>query len=874
MSTARTRTKRSPATTATFLLSRDQDFWTGVGIYEKALKEKADLGDLRRDVRNQLEMLGLGNLKLLCEKGAVSRGEDANAAAMAQAIMKESDENTLIHLREFLRRRTDSIQEVYEATFSDSERASLDADVENLSSSGRIEKIKPLTKLLLIYRKNPETLYEAFFLQIWRSRQTFLEFRVDGTLPADVANRVVAKRDRLQKLVSDSLSNREVELVGIHPMRDGTLAAVMHREYNPTIRRDFRQKYNVHFGCGLVVFGLNASRDRLVVKSGNSKLTDALNFFIEDEFGVKLTSLRNDVFADYDPKAVEASLLGGYKEDAGIEITSANFRRSCLPSRAAVSIKDSWVTPSIRADLKQMVESKTLQLRSLDDLDTMTVSFEGKVAIVKVEVTPGGAMFLQFNDAGWAGHIRETFEKQFKYVFGLPLNRLIDPMRLGMGGVRVVAHLLTIVDQDDVQPYQQEQFNLLVDEGILETESKPARICKSLVCRPKRPVADATILACPKCDKPIEDFLIQEVLRSDRATAALMDRIFTAAAGWSLGKPTTFESLAYYPLRKKDQPGSPEICVLLQERLSLAMKVKFQRSSQALMVVEPHTDDRYIYLDEDGIGRVSLAYLFTAQHDATEKARCATLCKTLIRNLLVHHNERIATAARQSYQHLQAGTSGDKGNVYETDVFNVLRSILPYSYQIGREGKPEPDGYVCVPVYEEPILEGVDSWNWGYDAKHSDKSKGYDLTSDECRKIVQYIEKFRAKVAFSDRSCKLRAHVIICNKIEESMVEKAAGYVYSDEGGVSKKNRDVRLVLMREEFLTRLYELVVEKKDEFQRRRLHFGKMLVGQLGRQSSTGYTVLERAEAEKLFADLIKVRDTEKAMTESELLSGLDG
>src|SRR5262249_23581225 len=153
----------------------------------------------------------------------------------------------------------------------------------------------------------------------------------------------------------------------------------------------------------------------------------------------------------------------------------------------------------IRADLKQMADSKTLQIRSLDDLDAMTISFEGKVATVKAEVTPGGAMFLRFNDAGWAGDAREKFEKQFKAVFGLPLNRLIDPMRLDMGGVRVVAHLLTIVDQDDVQPYQQEQFNLLVDEGILDVKPKPARVCKSLICRPKKPVADETILACPRC---------------------------------------------------------------------------------------------------------------------------------------------------------------------------------------------------------------------------------------------------------------------------------------------------------------------------------------------------------------------------------------
>src|SRR5205823_3580876 len=85
---------------------------------------------------------------------------------------------------------------------------------------------------------------------------------------------------------------------------------VLHREYNPTIKRDFRMKYNVHFACGLIVFGLNASRDRLIVKSGNAKVADALKFFMEEQFDIKLNSLRNDIFSDYDPRAVEIASSG------------------------------------------------------------------------------------------------------------------------------------------------------------------------------------------------------------------------------------------------------------------------------------------------------------------------------------------------------------------------------------------------------------------------------------------------------------------------------------------------------------------------------------------------------------------------------------
>jgi hypothetical protein len=180
---------------------------------------------------------------------------------------------------------------------------------------------------------------------------------------------------------------------------------------------------------------------------------------------------------------------------------------------------------------------------------------------------------------------------------------------------------------------------------------------------------------------------------------------------------------------------------------------------------------------------------------------------------------------------------------------------------------------VCLPEYEQNAMEGVETWNWSYDAKHSDKAGGYDLNIEERRKIVNYIEKFRAKIAFWEKSTKLRAHVIISNKLTEAKMKSTAEFVFDEASGVKKGNRDVRLVLMRQEFLTRLYELVAEKKDDYQRRRPFFGNLLVKLLERERDDGYSVLDKDDAERLFQELLKVRPVEKAMTEGELISGLE-
>ena len=578
-------------------------------------------------------------------------------------------------------------------------------------------------------------------------------------------------------------------------------------------------------------------------------------------------------FSDSDPKSLETVFLGGYKVDSVIQIAAAEFRRSGLTSRCPLSLRSYGATTSIRADLKELAESKAIQLRSLDDLTSLTVLYDGKAAQIDLEVSLGGAAILKFNDIGWADDQRIRFEDEFLNTFGIPVNRYIDPQKLEMGGVRVIASLLSVTDEEDVQPYQQEKYVELIEAGILVCEGKPARVCRSLLCRPKKPILDEKIVVCTKCDRPIEDSVIREVSRGQDAIAKAVSGVFEGATGFSLGKTKQFEGLEYYPLRKKGHPESEEICALIRDRFWSETKVKFQRSSQALVIIEAHTDERYVYLDDEGIGRVSVAYLYTAQQSKDERESCAKRCRDLVKSLLIHHQERVAKAARISYQHLIGGTAGDKGNVYETEVFNVLRSILPYCYQFGREGKIEPDGFVCLPEYEQAAMEGVDTWNWSYDAKHSDKVAGYDLNIDERRKIVNYIEKFRAKIAFWEKSTKLRAHVIVSNKLTDAKMKSLAEFVFDDESGVKKGNRDVRLVLMRQEFLTQLYELIAEKKDDYQRRRPFFGNLLVKLLERQGKDGYSVLDKNEAEKLFEDLLKLRPIEKSMTEGELIRGLD-
>ena len=857
-----------------FLPSSSSEFWNDLGVFEDGLQAKTPADQLVKEAKDQLASLGSGTLRMLCERSGMTYQADGSAIDLVENLLNESDSSTLVQLREFMRRRAEEISEVFEQTFSERERSRFETDMEELGKR-KDEGLRPFSRLILLYRNSPETLKEILFLQFWRSASSYAEFQSNEQMPTPkaIVKAIEARRVALEKAMTAALSGREARIYGLRTLADGTVVVVLHREYVPTIKRDFRQNFNVHYGCGLIIFGFHEDRRRLQIKTGHSRLIDAIEKFVAECFSATLRPLENDVFSDYEPKVLEQQLLGHYDPEAGVEVVAANFRRSALPTRCPLTISSASVTTSLKEPLQELLDTKGVQIRSLDDLDSMVVTYEGKRSGDYRRFHRGGAVIFRFDDSGWGNDLREQFEEKFQLAFGIPVNKLIDPERLKMGGVRVIAYLMNVHEEREVQPYQRKRFKSLIEAKILERDRQPAKACTNPLCRARNVVIlQKELENCKACDKPLEAASIHVIVRSNTEIMQFVNRVVTAATSWRIGKVRAFEGTGYYPLQRPDDPESTEICLLLRDRLPSSAREKFQRSSLPILVIEPHTDDRYVYLDADGIGRMSFAYLFASQENDDEKKQCEKLVRTLVASLLRHQQEWITRAARQSYSHLVAGTSGDKGYVYETDIFNVLRFVLPYSYQLGREGKGEPDGFVCVPEYEHGT-EDVPAWNWSYDTKHSDKAKGYDLSSGEQRKIVDYVDKFRVKLHFEKKDRKLRAHVLISNNLSDAMMKKKAKFVFSEDSGVQRKNRDVVLVRMDQEFVTRLYDLAAVNFDAFQRRRPHLGKMLVRRLSAKGPDGYASVSASDAETLITELLALPAVESTMTREEVIKGLD-
>ncbi len=577
----------------------------------------------------------------------------------------------------------------------------------------------------------------------------------------------------------------------------------------------------MHHGCGLVLFGIDRGHRRIFVKSGNRAVAVAIGEFLKARFDSELSVRHDEVFSEYTTDGLRDQVLGDYSAETGIEIVSVTFARSGFGSHGAITISQPYLQPSIRAELDFVRQNDLVEILGPADIAALTLTFKGRSVRVTSAVVEGGAVRFSYDNSGWEMASQDEFEAAFFKALGVPLNRLLHPAKASLGSMGMFAYLLGIADEDRVQPYHEESLEALLERGIIVRHPIEARACTFSLCSERHlPVTDPTRANCAKCDRELHDWRVNRLERDDERIANAVASIFDDADDWKYnGQPSELAKLPYYELRRRPPDGREDtLCMLLEDRPAVRSRRVFERTGLPILFIRPQTDARYVYVDDDGIGHASLSYLLSAQESAATRKDCKDLCKSALRRLLRNHEERLLKAARMSYDRLHDGSAVLTGDQYEADIFNLLRSLFPYSYKLAKKGNIEPDGYVCIPHYESNSIEEVGSWNWSYDAKYSTRVKGYEFGIDEARKVINYIKKLRRnRTALFGEKQRARGHVIISNHLEERRIMRAAETIFGPDG-VGDKHRDMRLILMRDGFLHAIYERVRDNYEPILRR--------------------------------------------------------
>src|SRR5262249_35201790 len=149
--------------------------------------------------------------------------------------------------------------------------------------------LKSFTKLLLLYRHDPNNLLVIHGQALWQSRPTSFEFNAADPLPPKFAHSISASSESLTGILRLEAGRREIRFLGSSKLCDGMTVFSFAREFSPVVRPDFRQEYVVYHGCGLILFGIDATRHRIFVKSGSRQLAMAIGGFLANLFKAEIS---------------------------------------------------------------------------------------------------------------------------------------------------------------------------------------------------------------------------------------------------------------------------------------------------------------------------------------------------------------------------------------------------------------------------------------------------------------------------------------------------------------------------------------------------------------------------------------------------------
>lgn len=851
-----------------WLPSQLANFWVRLQVYPDAIAHPEKQKEYEQKARAVLRKSGTANLRYLCDSAGLKyRPEHDSPDQLANKLLKSDARDELIYLATFLRSRVTAVVEYFDTAKSENDRFALEGEIANLSER-RPETPKPMTKLVSLYRSNPASLELVHYRHAWRRLPTIFSYTAVSSFPKTSISRLSKGMKDLVSRLGRQSADESFEEFGHSQLTGETTIFVVHRCFPPSVRADYQKKFRLQHDFSTLAFAIDTSVATLLIKVANRALADEIRSWVAETLEVELRDSGASLFTEYQPESVEDAFLGGYEESHGIDLTQIEFHHSFGPNHSPLALRAAELSRSVREDLKWLKTSGILRIRSLSEIAQFTVRFEGHEVDVTGVVEKGGAVRFKINDAGIEEDRVERLQAAFQNAFLIPLGQSIDPTLLAMGPSEIYQYLLSGVTDDQVQPYQKPALAKLIEAKVLKIVDGRTGRCTNLNCGSHAAIiSDESVTECPACQG---ELTWQKFRRYDEDTKELFSlsrELLQRATGWKLApRPQKFESQKFHRL-SPGKDSSQTVCVILNDRLNSAKVETFQRAMFPVVVVHPQGLHRLPVIDEVGIAHLGLPYAIAASEDKADWQKFRQSCRDVIVRLRRMESERVLRASRRSHELICNKPPAYDDRNYEADVYNLLRSLFPYTVKWG--GKNKSDGWGSLVYFESNDLKKPTKFNWSYDAKYSETTYSFEI--GEFRQMFDYVcALFRPKRLMVEGN-QYDAHVIITNSMDEKAMKNAADYLWASHR-LGKDHPTFRLVFMRDAFLIRLWELVRESEQEFTKRQTYLPEFLVTHIKDRMADGFTVLDQSSAEEIAAVILRQQPVEAPVDGNEIKKDL--
>jgi hypothetical protein len=859
-----------PSSSARWLAEQNDDFWQRLQVYPNAVIHATTKADYERKALSQVKKLGRANLRYIADAAGIAyRAQVDSADQLANRVFTSAIRTELIYLATFLRPRVSAVVEFFESHATQMRSTALESDIANLSL-GAAETPKPLTKLLTIYRNNPDDLESIHYRYAWRRLPTLFEFSTAASLNEDASGMMEKSVKELIKSLNKLKQGETYSFFGRRELEAPLSIFVLHRNYPPSVRPDYASDFRFQHDFSMVVFAIDAQRKSLFVKVANRAIGRVIADWAGDVLGCSIVRAGGSVFADYKPESVEQALLGGYDESHGLDVTAVEFRHSFAPNHSRISLSAIPLSPSIREDLLWMKSEGILRLRSLADIASLRIRFDGAEAEVACDVEKEGAIRLRLDDSNIPDERTERLKNAFRDTFGVPLEQRIDPTLLTMGTTEIFQFLLSGVSEDQVLDYHKESLGKLLDWELIKSVELQIGHCTDQNCSAKnQELTNTSITECPACQGKVAWATHKRYEEDSKGVAALTRKLVAKATGWKFANEIKkFESHAFYRLFPKRDPNRT-VCVFINNRLKATKIETFQRAMFPILVVHPLGNHRMPVLDASGIAHVGLPYALAALDDDTVWKKFREGCKDVVQRLLRTENERVLRTSRHSYENLKQRPSEYDDRKYEADVFNILRSLFPYTVRWG--GARRPDGFSSLVYFPANDLSAPTKFNWSYDAKYTDSVYPFGIA--EFRQMFDYIRALYQPKRMKSDGNSYDGHAIITNSMEDSAMKNAADYLWNQHR-LGREQTAFLLIFIRDGFITQLWKRVRDEEVAFGKRSTYLSEFLVKFIMSKQRDGFSLLDSSVADELADDIRRQPEVESPLDHDALKEDLKG
>ncbi|MGG1441017.1 hypothetical protein ABE354_02990 [Brevibacillus laterosporus] len=507
-----------------------------------------------------------------------------------------------------------------------------------------------------------------------------------------------------------------------------------------------------------------------------------------------MTEIRHSGFSKYDPAQIKEVFLSS-KTASGEEIENfliykITFRGSPLKNSPEISLKlentDIW--PSV----EEASHKGCIDLASLKDIANFSFRTDKTKKTVRSQVLPSGDILFTMEDSGLLPEMKELIKDKFLRKFGIPLYTPIVNDKFDEGKADKTDYVMGQSNSKAVSEGARGILDTLIAEGLIEETKSYYMACEA--CNTlKRIESDEELPDECDCGNPSLKKSTDSLLSIETSiiTKYIKDslRPFCEEKGWSKPKDSKIKigEDSYSYLRLENEQEAKLLNIWISEQL-LPRRVisRIERMMTPTIIIFIGHQERFL---ENFSNNCILPVSFGKLYNEKEQM---FLYSCLTESLFLRSKTYLANAADKAFDKLQKTIEIEKfsskeytDKEFEDDVFALFKDMFPNAEKWGKEmsGEKVPEGILALSHRETRGIQKHDiNRVYSYDCKLTDKSKGYNLSSSEQRKAVDYVNKLNRNdyiTSFSDIN-QLSGHIFVSNKFNDNNFNTMTEHFYEE----------------------------------------------------------------------------------------------